>query len=1169
MEGNVKMHKREGRNLLRPRWWTRTQQVASLPWLGLWTQQVASLPRVGADAINCVPPVLKSIVVALCLLVSVPTLAADFIQESARKIPLVKETDVLVVGGSSGAVTAALAAKAAGADVYLVAPRPYLGEDIAGTLRLGLEDGEEPDTELAQELWLDRSTTVPFTYKADAPGIAPHADKNGTILSDGRFDDVVHGSVQYDVPKVKINADFGEERFVESVELVSFKRRDDFAVASARFVTSTDGKTWSSPIQLEQAPGGMEHQRWVAPLNRKVRYVGLAAFRRAGYKRMLLGEITFRTKSDEVRRRIPTPLMVKQTFDRALLTNGVEFITGSYVTDVLRDKAGAVAGVVIANRSGRQAIKAKTVVDATERATVARLAGVPFTPYPAGDQTFTRIVISLDRPEAPGMTTRLLPGSYRTSGRMLKGKTGQAWECTLKIPMKDGSYASFAEAEQIARDRTFTKGLLDAADTLFQVPPDRATGSVPHVFVLGGCAAADALNCVPPAGGSQLAATVGNGAVLRPLAFMRKGTEVGAAAARDAAGGSQLVATVAGTAGAINCAPPYDTREFLTGLRPFDKGLPTVDAPASPLPVLGEYDVVVVGGGTAGAPAGIGAGRRGAKTLLIEYLYGLGGVGTLGMIGKYWYGNRVGFTSEHDKGVAELGASVHVVGKREWWRRENRAAGVELWFGAMACGAVVRGGRVSGVVVATPQGRGVVLAKDVVDATGNADVAAAAGARCSFLGAGEIALQGAGLAERRLGESYINSDWGYVNDSDAVDLWLFGVRGRAGAANGTWDISQVTDSRERRRIVGAVTVSPLDVVNERTFPDTIAQGRSDFDSHGPSVDDICYVSEANGKKIYGVNIPYRAILPEKMDGLAVVGLGISAHRDALPLMRMQPDVQNAGYAAGVAAAMASEKGMELRAIDVKALQHHLVEKGVIPEEVLSWEDNAGVDTERWLTAVRDMGDGYKGVSIVLSDPERAVPALRDAYAKATTPSARLVYAHVLGILGDATGAETLAGQVSGRDPQITINAQGLAAFGRRMPERDSFIVALGRTRSPCALEPLLDELTKVNGGTPVTHVRALSLALEALRDPRTAPALAAALAKPGISGWARPGAAAVTPSGGFGSSPENGRCLRELNLARALYACGDHEGVAKNILESYAADGRGVFALHARAVLGR
>ncbi len=46
------------------------------------------------------------------------------------------------------------------------------------------------------------------------------------------------------------------------------------------------------------------------------------------------------------------------------------------------------------------------------------------------------------------------------------------------------------------------------------------------------------------------------------------------------------------------------------------------------------------------------------------------------------------------------------------------------------------------------------------------------------------------------------------------------------------------------------------------------------------------------------------MLPKDLRGMLVIGLGISAHRDAVPLIRMQPDIQNGGYAAGVAAVAA-------------------------------------------------------------------------------------------------------------------------------------------------------------------------------------------------------------------------------------------------------------------------
>ena len=788
---------------------------------------------------------MKRIMALLAVAWAVPawSRAASAVAESAREIPVCQEVDVVVVGGSCGAVAAAQAAAQAGATVFLAAPRPYLGDDVAGCLRLWLEAGEAPESPLAKSIYVPQESRLPFTYKADAPSGGKHKDSGG-MLCDGLSDDVQHHTVEF-AGDVAITADLGGAKAVDGVELVTFKRAGDFETGSAHLSVSADGKSWSPAIPLTPQPAGdaADMVRYAALLDKTVRRVKVAAKIKPGAKRQLVSELLVNAKGAGVAVVTPTPLRVKRALDSALLASGVAFLTGSYATDVLRDAAGHPAGIVMANRSGRQAVVAKVIVDATERATVARLAGAAFAPYPAGPQLFTRVVIAGEAPQSKDVTPHSLPGEYNAPVTMggSKGKggsvPGRAYACALTIPMRDGSYRSFAEAEQVARDRTFVPSLLEGADTLFQVPPDPMKAASPLAGAWPGAAKLD-LGCLRPVGVARLYVLGGCAGMprdaaeklLRPLALMAVGERVGAAAAAEAQALPQPKgASLKGEAGPALAAG--DVKESLNGPRPFLSGLPTVPAARAALPVLGEFDVVVVGGGTAGAPSGIGAGRQGAKTLLIEQLYGLGGVGTLGMIGKYWYGNACGFTAEHDKGVEALGAAVHVVGKAEWWRRENRKAGTEIWLGALGCGALVKDGRVTGVVVATPGGRGVVLAKSVVDATGNAEVAAAAGAPCVFVGADEIAVQGVGLSPRQLGASYINSDFGYVNDCDAADLWLFGVRGRAGAGN-AWDVSQLVESRERQRIVGDCWVTPLDILNGRTFPDTIAQARSNFDKIG-------------------------------------------------------------------------------------------------------------------------------------------------------------------------------------------------------------------------------------------------------------------------------------------------------------------------------------------------
>ncbi len=105
---------------------------------------------------------------------------------------------------------------------------------------------------------------------------------------------------------------------------------------------------------------------------------------------------------------------------------------------------------------------------------------------------------------------------------------------------------------------------------------------------------------------------------------------------------------------------------------------------------------------------------------------------------------------------------------------------------------------------------------------------------------------------------------------------------------------------------------------------------------------------------FTVNIPYRCLLPKGLEGLLVTGLGISVHRDAVTLVRMQACIQNQGYAAGLAAATAAREASPLlRAIDVKGLQRKLVELGYLPEEVLDQGEVQPMSREAIAQAVRE------------------------------------------------------------------------------------------------------------------------------------------------------------------------------------------------------------------------
>ena len=894
---------------------------------------------------------------------------------------------------------------------------------------------------------------------------------------------------------------------------------------------------------------------------------------------------------------LATPGQVKSALDKALLNAGVQFLTGCYGTDVLFAAEGGVpAGIVMVNRSGRQVVRAKVIIDATKDAAMTRGTSAAFKPFTAGHREYRYIVVGGE--PAPKLPCRKLPftfGSEENRGKG-KGKNHAVYEYTLKLEMADARFGSLNKAFHDARSATWTRDVVDSSECLFYIPGDTVVPAEKAPATWPGSAQV-ALGLFRPAKVESwfvLSAYAGlprdqMEAALRPTQSAVIGRRIGEAAAAMA--GNIPKRDRIDFAGKATPRGNRVVKEHLSGVRFSEK--PQVRLSAHGLPVLGSYDVVVVGGGTSGAPAGIGSARSGAKTLVIEYLDELGGVGTAGLIGKYWYGFRNGFTKEIDEFFP---GRWNVAGKAEWLRREILKAGGEIWFNSFGCATVMDDRKVAGVVVAGPFGRGVVLAKTVIDGTGNADLAAAAGADTSFSisSFGDLSVQIAGYPARDLGDGYNNTCYAMVDDTDLFDRWHLLLYGRQQRYQGAYDFGQLIDSRDRRRVVGDYVLTTSDILCGRTFPDTVCHHRSNFDAAAFPDSKMLLIKDMKGP-VYQCDLPYRCLIPKGIEGLLVTGLGASTERDAMTLMRMQPDLQNQGYAAGLAAAMAARGQGHVRKINVKTLQNALVEKGIVKERVLTDMDSFPFSTNRLREAVATLKDlkiainqnrrsqdpTFEALAAVVSHPKQSIPLLAMAYEKAAEHNAKTNYARILALLGNDGGAETLLVAVKRHDAWgkgwgLTSHRENNNTFS----EVDRLVIALGFTRSPRAVPALVEKLKQLNAQSPLSHVKAVCLALRMNRGAFLTGPLADLLDEPGVSGHARladyyrpPTETSVPrrPSTRATTGREPGEFLnakfREVLLAALLFDCGDRDGKGRAILEAYTKDVHGHFAAYARTAL--
>jgi len=454
----------------------------------------------------------------------------------------------------------------------------------------------------------------------------------------------------------------------------------------------------------------------------------------------------------------------------------------------------------------------------------------------------------------------------------------------------------------------------------------------------------------------------------------------------------------------IHTSPIFDL-----GRPPADRpDLGTLREPARDIPIYRQCDVLVVGGGPSGTAAAVAAARSGADVVLLERYNHLGGLSTGGLV--IWIDRMTDWSGQHViRGFAQelmdrLPADAVAGPAREEWgsRDAARAAhwsqrtagfhGVVTWsptvdperlklasqemvleekvrlvFHSWAAMPLLEGGKVRGAVFESKAGRQAVRAKVVVDATGDGDMFARAGARY------ESDIEAADI------HHCMNTAW-LLGGVD-MDRWLefragqpeqfaqFMARGREelraferpfvswrndialfmGPRQSGFSALDVDDQTEvevrSHRLMAQhldyyrahapgfenaflfLSAPQLGVRHARRLAGVAKMTRAQWPT-GQVLDDEIGVTPSVSPKFPNISIPYGSLVPAELDGLLACGRHIACDPNSHGFMREIPQCWITGQAAGVGAAMAANRGIEPRAVNLDELQTALAGQGV-------------------------------------------------------------------------------------------------------------------------------------------------------------------------------------------------------------------------------------------------
>jgi flavin-dependent dehydrogenase len=935
---------------------------------------------------------------------------------------------------------------------------------------------------------------------------------------------------------------------------------------------------------------------------------------------------------------------IKLGLEDALLGEGVEIIYISHPVQLIVDK-NVTGGLVIGNKSGRQAILAKMILDCTESASVIRLTNIGFKKARPEMSSFIRTleftqIESLEREHIDVPESLKIKGDRVLVQRGYIGDQHYYVDCPMEFPDP-----SFDTVHTVKREVESWERSIGVARYLYEkVPEFKNAFLTASSYQLTGFYTGQMNDLAGdnPANVPEADISLTDNHAVGSLSFATNYPSIWCI--NEAAHLEKSVveflmspqgASVIGTACSKWLLREWDqlvSKEFSetleTAAKVGIKNGPTVIEQESPqrgrvyeqvktdrrsFPIIDRADVLVVGGGSSGATSAIVAAESGKKTVVVDMNPGFGGTGTFSGVQDYWgKGTYKGFVARHIRNMNDVHKYIpdYVKKYASWWDpyvtwnvqakmymllREVKKAGAEIILNSVAIGTIMDGKRVRGVVLATPQGVYGILSKVVIDATGDGDIAAFAGADFVYGSARDHVPMWYALCKVDVPGITITS---FQSTIDVTNIHDYSRSVMVGMRSGgrLHDHYPYLAPRETRHIYGDVVLTLTDHLKFRKWEDVINISYGNCDMKGYHASDWFRIGLIPPN--VDVEIPYRCIVPKNIENILVAGKAFSSNHESMATVRMQPDLENLGGIAALAAVQALEEGVLPRDINIRKLQNKLVKLELLPAEVLSRNikprEHSRKELEAFVeqfepgrslhsysdTALNEMWDRpIPFVEVCASPAEKAVPVLEKALMSSSGKKAIRI-AQALAMLGSESGAQTLFNEINkqltgGKLPKLDENirhAGGDAAPPGQgaMPLCANLIYALGMTRSGLNIlvGERVGELFKPEGSKDFYskelglfyYVDAVCYSAELLGSKEAIPALKQLHDCQYLKNQS-------LKTGIEGDFILERRALLELILARALARSGDIDGL--KILIEYLDDMRAVLAEFAHTTLIR